>query len=189
MYTSNKFIVYCFTAGLPRQSLWWEKLLQSSLSRTTITFCCWDPFFLSRSIYLELKVITDDPPLLVLSHHIPMKSHSITIQIPWKADFFKALHHFHLCPLVAFKRPMLKQLIATPGDQQRSLRGKAFECAALGALGRCLWRRLGIGIPLDSGLRKLVVFSMRTSKNSINKNQHVDHVDPCCKNQFTEIHW
>lgn len=40
------------------------------------------PIFLSRSIYLELKVITDDPPLLVLSHHIPMKSHSITIQIP-----------------------------------------------------------------------------------------------------------
>lgn len=27
--------------------------------------------------------------------------------------------------------PMLKQLIATPGDQQRSLRGKAFECASL----------------------------------------------------------
>ena len=51
MYTSKQFIdfiVCCFTAGLPRQSLWWEKLLQSSLSRTTITFCCWDPFFLKQ---------------------------------------------------------------------------------------------------------------------------------------------
>ena len=76
------------------------------------------------TIILPLFYLIFAPVFRIFSH-----VHIINYHFP--PSFSSPFHSTSIFNVVVTRRPVLKQLIATSGDQHQSLRGKAFECASL----------------------------------------------------------